>query len=552
MARRSHGSAPRGLDLAPKSTLFEGRFGRIFRALPAAEFGDTETENLQNLAALADQIVAEPDSVKDGIDGEESGIPALYTYFGQFIDHDLTFDPVSSLQKQNDPDALIDFRTPAFDLDCIYGRGPDDQPYLYELDGMSFVLGKEITGNALGISITDAHDLTRANDAKSKTRPDGTVDERKRALIGDPRNDENVIVSQLQGIFHRFHNRVVATHPEMRFADIQRLVRFHYQWIIVHDFLPKIIAHRVLTKILPHLTNTAYNVVTHPPVLKYFHARNNAFMPLEFAAAAYRMGHSMVRPGYRLNDDGLTLQPIFPFAESGGVEDNGDLKPQILPGLTGFGQFPSTWAIDWPRLIDIEPRPAGQPEDASKTQRMQLAYRIDASLVDPLGHLPFQITEDAVPLNSLAARNLVRGWRMRLPSGQAIARAMGVTPLEDELLLGKEEEGADPHRTNTVASVNNVFQDNCPLWVYILAEAAHELRQSGHTLPVEVSDGITRHVKTAQLGDVGGTIVAETFAGILLKDSNSYWNLDPSFKPSLRLHNGKFMLRDFIAYALGK
>ena len=552
---RPHGSAPRGLDLAPKSSLFEGRFGRIFRALPPAEFGATEKENIDNLAALAAEIVSQPDPVKDGADGEESGIPALYTYFGQFIDHDLTFDPVSSLQKQNDPDALVDFRTPAFDLDCIYGRGPDDQPYLYELDGMNFVLGKEMTGTALTIPINGAHDLPRANDAKSRTRPDSTVDERKRALIGDPRNDENVIVSQLQGIFHRFHNRVVKEHPALSFTDVQRVVRFHYQWVIVHDFLRKIIAKRVITKVLPHLTATTYNVATHPPVLKYFHAKNNAFMPLEFAAAAYRMGHSMVRPGYRLNDADLTLQPIFPFEKSGGVDDQGNQKPQIVPGLTGFGQFPPGWAIDWARFIDLEPRPEGPDTEPSKKNRMQLAYRIDASLVDPLGSLPFPITEDAKPLNSLAARNLVRGWRMRLPSGQAIARAMGVTPLEKELLLGKEEEGADPNRTNTVTSVNPVFQDNCPLWVYVLAEAAHELRVSGHTLPVQVSEGKkskTIHIKTAQLGDVGGTIVAETFAGILLEDSNSYWNLDPNFKPFLKVSNGEFALRDFVAYALGK
>src|SRR4051812_2037837 len=114
---RAHGSATRGIDLAPKSVLFEGRFGRLFRALPAAEFGDTDTDTQMNLASLATKLIADSDPVKDGKDSEESGIPSAYTYLGQFIDHDLTFDPVSSLQKQNDPDALTDFRTPAFDLD---------------------------------------------------------------------------------------------------------------------------------------------------------------------------------------------------------------------------------------------------------------------------------------------------------------------------------------------------------------------------------------------------------------------------------------------------
>jgi len=116
------------------SPAFEGAFGRMFRLPRAAQFGEGEEENLENLAALGKAMAAAPDAPKDGTDEEESGIPALYTYLGQFIDHDLTFDPASSLQKQNDPDALVDYRTPAFDLDCVYGRGPGDQPYLYDGD----------------------------------------------------------------------------------------------------------------------------------------------------------------------------------------------------------------------------------------------------------------------------------------------------------------------------------------------------------------------------------------------------------------------------------
>src|SRR5262249_37257068 len=128
------------------SLLFGGPFGRIFRALPPADFGADDAATLNNLNALAAAMVAEPDPPKDGPDAEESGIPAAYTYFGQFIDHDLTFDPASSLQKQNDPDALVDFRTPRFDLDNLYGRGPDDQPYLFNADGRTFILGTPLTG----------------------------------------------------------------------------------------------------------------------------------------------------------------------------------------------------------------------------------------------------------------------------------------------------------------------------------------------------------------------------------------------------------------------
>src|SRR5678815_1062245 len=151
-----HGALLRGLTTVPHSPFFQGRFGRMFRSLPRAQFGSSETENSANLHKLGDAMSAVFDKPKDGKDEEESGIPALYTYFGQFVDHDLTFDPSSILQKQKDPDALVDFRTPAFDLDSVYGRGPDDQPYLYN-DGSTFLLGRAIGGGTDG----NATDLPR-------------------------------------------------------------------------------------------------------------------------------------------------------------------------------------------------------------------------------------------------------------------------------------------------------------------------------------------------------------------------------------------------------
>ena len=140
-----HGLPERGLMSTPSSASFEGRFGRMFRLLPSAVFGATEAENVANLTRLGDAMSGPFDAPKDGKDDEESGIPALYTYLGQFVDHDITFDPASSLEKQNDPDGLVDFRTPALDLDNVYGRGPDDQPYLYD-GGDSFLLGDPIQG----------------------------------------------------------------------------------------------------------------------------------------------------------------------------------------------------------------------------------------------------------------------------------------------------------------------------------------------------------------------------------------------------------------------
>src|SRR5438093_1175191 len=186
----------RGLEPTPRSQSFEGRFGRMFRHLHPAHFDEA------TLTALGTAMTAEledPPTPEDQVDDEEnSGISAGYTYFGQFIDHDLTFDPVSSLDKQNDPDALVDFRTPRFDLDCVYGRGPDDQPYLYEDDGVRMLLGRPLTGNP--------HDPNTRDVPRNSPAPGSP----KRALIGDPRNDENVIVSQLHATFLRFHNRIAA------------------------------------------------------------------------------------------------------------------------------------------------------------------------------------------------------------------------------------------------------------------------------------------------------------------------------------------------------
>src|SRR5438128_6728375 len=171
---RYHGPRLRGIDFHPGSTSFEGRFGRMFRTLPPAEF---DVDDLKKLArAMVAEREREPTPETKVDDEENQGISAGYTYLGQFIDHDLTFDPASSLQKENDPDALVDFRTPRFDLDCIYGRGPDDQPYLYQDDGVHLLLGRRLTGNP--------HD-SRTRDLPRNTPQRGG---RARALIGDPRN----------------------------------------------------------------------------------------------------------------------------------------------------------------------------------------------------------------------------------------------------------------------------------------------------------------------------------------------------------------------------
>lgn len=513
---RPHGGV-RGANLSRSSLLFDGPFGRIFRAVPAADFGADDETTTSNLEALGKAMtsVADPNDPKDGPDTEESGIPAAYTYFGQFIDHDLTFDPASSLQKQNDPDALVDYRTPQFDLDNVYGRGPDDQPYLYNDDGRTFVLGTPLTG-APEVN-PNAKDLQRNTQTPA------------RALIGDPRNDENVIVSQLQGLWHRFHNKIAADNPSWSFPRVQHEVRFHYQWILLNDFLPTIIAKEVLEEVLP--LDKSKKPIVDKKNLNFFHYKDAAFMPLEFSAAAYRFGHSMVRPGYRLN---TTVGPVPIFKLGKNALD-----------LRGFKAPQPNWALDWRRFIDLVPLDYGSltdPTDPENKNRLQLAYKIDTSLVNPLGVLPASI---AVNPSILAQRNLLRGWRMRLPNGQDIARAMGLVPLtDDKILIGKfTGDKADIVTTVDKVGDGKSFVCNCPLWTYILAETIES------TVTVKTLQG-DKPIKTRKLGPVGGRIVAETFVGLLLADSSSYVSLNPLWEPTTLKVNGVFGLRELIKHAL--
>ena len=517
-----HGKPLRGLMSTTKSRSFNGRFGRMFPALAAATYGTTDTESRLALMALGEAMTAELDLPKDGFDGEESGIPALYTYFGQFVDHDITFDPMTTLIQHSDPDAITDFRTPALDLDNMYGRGPSDQPYMYDNNGTKFLLGDELDNGAL--------DLQRNNSNPA------------RALIGDPRNDENSIVSQFQALMLRFHNRVVDDNPELDFPSVQEIVRWHYQWVIVHDFLPRIICGSVLDALK---TNGRYD----QKKLKFYHWKNDPFMPVEFSVAAYRLGHSMIRPGYRLNDDDATLLPIFPIPATVTSAPPGGI--QI--GLTGFQAMAKNRGIDWGRFIDIgEPRAYGDDPDDIKSptedmkKRLQFAYRLDTSVVTPLSVLPELVALDQP--RSLAQRNLLRGFELGLPSGQCVARAMGVTPLtDDQIIIGKavDPEEGDVRRSISELPHLSAFQGKCPLWTYILAEAARNATKVSIPVTPEIE------VLTPQLGEVGGRIVAEAFLGMLFADNVSFLSADPEWIPTIVSANSDFTLRDMVAYALG-
>jgi len=521
-----HGKPLRGLMSTSKSPNFQGRFGRLFRSLPAATYGKTDADSRAALMALGTAMTSGFDAPKDGFDAEESGIPALYTYFGQFIDHDITFDPMTTLIQHSDPDALTDFRTPALDLDNVYGRGPGDQPYMYESGGPKFLLGKKLANGA--------PDLPRNSDTPA------------RALIGDPRNDENSIVSQFQCLMLRFHNRAVDENKTLSFPEVQKLVRWHYQWVVVHDFLPKIVSNSVLDGLKSH---GKYD----QSKLKFFHWKNEPFMPVEFSVAAYRLGHSMIRPGYRLNSDDATLLPIFPILPNTIPE----IPNGIAQGLTGFQEMAANRGIDWGCFIDLEGdlRPYGgdpdniNPADADMKKRLQFAYRIDTSVVTPLSVLPGTVVSDPPP--SLAQRNLLRSFELGLPTGQDVARAMHVKPLDDDkIIIGKAVDNpSDDDVKGSIASMKGLeaFKGKCPLWTYILAEAAQN--QTSIKIPIKDEN---RKITTPQLGPVGGRIVAEVFLGMMFGDNDSFLVSDPNWTPTIRSKGEDFALRDIVAYALGK
>jgi hypothetical protein len=218
------------------------------------------------------------------------------------------------------------------------------------------------------------------------------------------------------------------------FAETQRRVRFHYQWMLAHDFLPRIVGNNVVDQILP-TGATASQVISN---LQSFHWKKAPFMPVEFSVAAYRFGHSMIRFDYSINEG---VQDVIVFSDS----------TDPLSNLNGFRRLPESWGFQWKFFFEVS------------SHDPQLSHRIDTKLAKPLEDLPKVI---ALHPRSLAERNLLRGRAFGLPSGQEVATAMGVTPLSDTDL--------------GITSVSTEFTGNAPLWFYILKEA--ELQHDGQRL----------------------------------------------------------------------
>jgi hypothetical protein len=492
--------------------------GRFTQLLPGLETAHSDGHDLQHLADLMTSHQEEPTPTpEDKPDPEEdSEITAAYTYLGQFVDHDLTFDPTSSLREFLDEkqiEALADFRTPRFDLDNLYGRGPDDQPYLYESDGIRMRLGERMSGNPFD---PDARQVPRG--------PDG------RALIGDPRNDENRIVSQLHAIFLRFHNQVAKQlGGGASFDEVRQQVRWHYQWMLVTDYLPTVVNNETYTSVFPDPYRPAV------PRLPGLQDDRPKLMPVEFSVAAFRFGHSMIRPIYRLNTT-VERRPIFTRDRDDGayIDDAADLG--------GFRPIPSDWAIDWQFFIDLEhgarPNAIGPLYDPIK-RRPQRAYKIDTSLASPLRYLPHRIAEKP---SILALRNLERGRTFGLASGQAVANALGEQPIPDEDLVIGKATANDPKEP--LAQIAKGFAGKAPLWAYILSEAQVVSWEKAD--PSAPKDAIP-----IKLGPVGGRIVAEVFAALLRRDRTSYMSQDTAFRPIPEFtRDGKFGLAELIAAAL--
>jgi Animal haem peroxidase len=544
-----HGTGLRGLTLGVQSSSSEGRFGRLFRNLRGAKYSDDElkflgfalTADIEPIFGKDGQAIADaPDAEENVGTQKDPGIAAGYTYVGQFIDHDITFDPSSINERIHDLDSLTNFRTPRLDLDSVYGRGPDHQPYLYDNDGVKMLLGPQLGGNP---DDRGACDLPRNRNA---------ADQADRALIGDKRNDENRIIAQLHVGFLRFHNATVDLLTKdlgrkPTFGQVRQFVMYHYQWAVIHDFLPTMVGPALVKDIMPHIDLATGKDTSHyidKPKFRFYLPNQQAYIPLEFAVAAYRFGHAMIRPTYRLNSN--IVKSIFKTKD---IKENDDLG--------GFRPIPPGWAIEWARFF-------GTPGASPNGQRVQPSYKIDTSLAHPLLHLPGFDEEPRELAPTLAWRNLRRGMDLSIPSGEDVARAMGEKVLtSDEIWIGKAahddvsrvqlsqlqhtEFSKDGKRTFTKELQKSPFVGKTPLWVYVLAEAMQPTLQA-----IKARPGDSRVDNTpTRLGPVGGRIVAEVLAGILFDDSTSYLNVDPLFRPHPRVSakGGKFGFQQLLALA---
>ncbi|MEP6893857.1 MAG: heme peroxidase family protein [Gaiellaceae bacterium] len=390
------------------------------------------------------------------------------TFFGQFMDHDMTFDVGSTLGRPTPPESAVNGRTPAFDLDSVYGGGRVASPQLYDPADRAKL---RIESGGL------FEDLPRT--------ADGT------AVIGDPRNDEHLIIAGLQCAFILFHNKAVDLTGESgvdrRFAEARRLTTWHYHWLIVHEFLPLFVGQEMVDDVLANGR-------------RFYRPRDGAFIPVEFQGAAYRFGHSMVRPSYRANLAGDNGNPFFAFIfdPSATGADPSDLR--------GGARAPRRF-VGWQTFFDFG-------DGQVKPNKL-----IDTKISTPLFDLPLgAIASHDLP-TALPQRTLLRQLTWQLPSGQELAKTMRLPALSPTDLSELSGDGLKLDRST-------------PLFYYVLKEA--ELMAAG-----------------LHLGPVGGRIVAEVIIGLLETDRASYLRAQPDWTPTLpsRFGAGQFRMVDFLTFA---
>jgi hypothetical protein len=471
----AHAAHGRGF-LAPES------FGRMFRLPPFAppspkvEAALVELGKPGGLLDANDPLAAGPKAliVDPSLSANNPNNPthtAGTTFFGQFLDHDITFDAGSRLGRPTKPEEARNYRTPALDLDSVYGAGPVAQQELY--DPVDHVKLKIESGGLF-------EDLPR--------RADGG------AIVGDPRNDENLMIAGLHCAFLRFHNHAVdfvrgqgISDTGDVFAAARRLTTWHYQWLLVHEFLPQIAGQPMVDQVLQRGRRF------------YTPGRGEAFMPVEFQTGTYRMGHSMVRPSYRANLAGDDGEPFFGFVFDPSQEGKADPDD-----LRGGARAPRRF-VGWQTFFDF-----GDGE-------VKPNKKIDTKISTALFNLPLGAIASHDAPTSLPQRNLLRHVTWQLPSGQSVARLMGAEPLA----------AAD---LQELAPLGVGFERSTPLWYYVLKEAE------------VAADGL-------HLGPVGGRIVTEVFLGLLQADPASYLAVQPRWQPTLPARSGTFQMTDFLTFA---
>ena len=490
---------------SPACSEVADHYGHLFPGLDRARWDRADID------ALATRTMAEEEdepTPEDEVDDEDNlDIDAGYTYAGQFIDHDLTKETILTLAGELDPADVTNARTPAFDLDSVYGAGPAGSPQLYAADRLHLLQGDRLTG--------------AGDDSGAVDHP---RDARGQALLGDPRDDDNRLVASLHSIVVRFHNLQVdlirSRRPGLGDAQVFRTAkqrtRWDYQYAILTDFLPAVVGRSMVRRVLPSL-----DVTRQAPDVRFYDPCSMA-MPIEFSAAAYRYGHSQVRALYRINGTMPDRLPVF----------TEDMDP--THSLVGFMPAPAGTAVDWQFFFAMN--------GAVRTGHPQDSYKIDTSLVHALSLLPLPAIDSEGPV--LASRNLLRGEQLGLPSGQDVAERMGVTPLrDDQILIGKAT--GDPADATPITEISADFAGSTPLWTYVLAEAMNRAYR--------ISGGQIRGEQRAayRLGPVGGRIVTETFVGLMAADRDSVL-YQRGFSPERAFTTkGRFGFRELIAAATG-